>query len=215
VACQGQQEPKETETVTFPDENLEAAIRDALGKPVDGEITIAELTELTALRASSSDIVDLSGLEYCASLTELNLWHCQISDITPLQNLTNLTDLWLMGHQINDISPLSNLTSLTLLCLRWNQISDISPIANLTSLTELQLGDNQVSDISTLSNLTSLTKLFLMGNQINDITPLVENNGLGTGDEVRLEDNNLDLGEGSEDMENIGVLEDRGVDVRY
>jgi len=43
----------------------------------------------------------------------------------------------------------------------------------------------------------------------------VENSGLGKGDEVWLGNNNLDLGEGSEDMENIKTLEDRGVIVHY
>jgi hypothetical protein len=60
-----------------------------------------------------------------------------------------------------------------------------------------------------------LTLLSLGANQISDISPLVENSGLGAGDEVWLLDNNLDLGEDSEDMENIRALEDRGVVVHY
>jgi hypothetical protein len=43
----------------------------------------------------------------------------------------------------------------------------------------------------------------------------VENGGLGEGDVVTFTDNNLDLSEGSIDMENIGALEDRGVTVSY
>jgi len=43
----------------------------------------------------------------------------------------------------------------------------------------------------------------------------VENSGLGEGDRVLLEINNLDLSEGSEDLENIKILEERGVDVDY
>ena len=53
------QEPPETqgpETVSFPDENLEAAIRDALGKTADEEITTSELATLIILSAESSDI---------------------------------------------------------------------------------------------------------------------------------------------------------------
>jgi len=52
-------------------------------------------------------------------------------------------------------------------------------------------------------------------NQISDISPLVENSGLGEGDYVLLSNNNLDLSEGSEDMENIRQLEGRGVVVHY
>jgi len=58
-------------TTIFPDGNLEAAIRDALGKPVGEEIMTAELANLTTLSALFSDITDLSGLEYCTNLTEL------------------------------------------------------------------------------------------------------------------------------------------------
>jgi len=136
-------------SVTFPDEILEAAIRDALGKTTGEEITAVELAELIVLDATESGIANLSGLEYCTSLMEL----------------------YLSGNPISDISPLANLTSLTLLILDWNQISDI--------------------------------------------TPLVENSGLGAGDKVYFKDNNLDLGDGSKDMENIRALEDRGVLVQY
>ncbi len=43
----------------------------------------------------------------------------------------------------------------------------------------------------------------------------VENNGLGKGDQLKLVKNNLDLSEGSEDLENIRILEARGVRVAY
>jgi Leucine-rich repeat (LRR) protein len=60
-------------SVTFPDENLEAAIRYALNKPVGEKIMATELAKLTTLMAESSGIADLSGLEYCTSLTVLDL----------------------------------------------------------------------------------------------------------------------------------------------
>jgi hypothetical protein len=43
----------------------------------------------------------------------------------------------------------------------------------------------------------------------------VENSGLGAGDKLYLKDNDLDLGEGLEDLENIQILEDRGVIIYY
>jgi hypothetical protein len=43
----------------------------------------------------------------------------------------------------------------------------------------------------------------------------VENRGLSDGDDITLSDNNLDLSEGSEDLENIRILEERGVQVDY
>ena len=89
-------EPSAPETVTFPDEYLETAIRDALGKPAGEVITPAELAGLTELDAIGElDVVDdidwfpwgisdLSGIVYCTNLTYLNLNRNQISDISPL-----------------------------------------------------------------------------------------------------------------------------------
>jgi internalin A len=69
--------------------------------------------------------------------------------------------------------------------------------------------------LSPLKHLTKLNGLRLDGNQISDISPLVDNSGLGMGDTVWLDENNLDLEEGSDDMRNIKILEDRGVKVFY
>jgi len=55
--------------------------------------------------------------------------------------------------------------------------------------------------------------LDLSGNQIRDISPLVENHGLGIEVDLWLKGNNLDLLEGSEAMDDIRTLEERGVRV--
>ncbi|HXZ29697.1 MAG TPA: leucine-rich repeat domain-containing protein, partial [Dehalococcoidia bacterium] len=113
--------------VTFPDPKLETAIRRALNKP-SGPIHPAELAGLANITAPESGIEDLSGLQYCTSLTTVDLWHNQISDISPLGNLTSLTYLDLGDNGISDISPLGNLTNLEHLYLYSNQVSDISPL---------------------------------------------------------------------------------------
>jgi len=182
------EEPAGSETVSFPDGNLEVAVRDALGKPLGEEILAAELAKLTTLHAESKRIANLSGLEYCTNLIVLDLADNQISDISPLSSLTNLTELSLALNQISDTTPLANLTGLIWLCLNGNQISDLSPLSSLTSLTELYLPQNQISDISPLSNLTDLNKLFLEYNQISDIAPL---SSLTSLTELELEHNQI------------------------
>ena len=186
---------------------------------------LASLTNLTNLDLGFNDIIDLSPLVSLTNLTNLDLEGNEITDISPLANLTNLTSLDVKAflvaevprarnqprNQITDISPLANLTNLTNLDLKGNQITDISPLANLTSLTWLDFKGNQITDISPLANLTNLTRLNLISNQIGDVSPLVENVGLGEGDKVWLQDNRLDLSEGSEDVANIRQLEGRGV----
>ena len=157
--------------VTFPDPNLEAAIREAIGKPT-GDIYQSDLAGLISLDASNRGIVDLTGMEFCTSLIELRLHNNEISDLSPLSDLTGLTLLYLYQNQISEISPLSNLTGLTILILNSNQISDVSPLSNLASLTSLNVAYNNLTNISPVSNLTNLTWLRLENNQISDITPL-------------------------------------------
>ena len=162
---------QEGDGVVFPDPNLEAAIREAIGKPI-GPIYESDLEGLTSLSASHQSITNLSGLEDCINLTSLDLSHNRIGDISPLANLTSLAWLDLSYNEISDISPLANLTNLKWLYLYSNQISSISPLVNLTKLTYLFLHSNQISDISPLANLTGLKWLYLYGNQISSISPL-------------------------------------------
>lgn len=212
------------EIVTIPDEQLEAAIRNAfflegikrkdealLKKPLEEDITVAELAKIVIMEARSKNIINLSGLEYCVNLTELYLTDNKIEDISSLSSLTNLIKLDLGANQINDVSPISSLNNLIELDLYANHINNISPLSSLTNLVKLYLFRNQISDASPLSSLTNLTELDLFANQISDISPLLDNDGLGKDDIVRLAGNNLDLQEGSEDMLNIQALRDRGV----
>jgi hypothetical protein len=157
--------------VFFPDAELEAVLRGAIGKPT-GRIYKSDLEGLTSLSAAYRGITDLTGLEHCINLVTLDLHDNRISDISPLAGLTNLEWLDLSCNRIGDISPLAGLTKLKWLYLYTNQISNISPVANLTSLTYLFIHTNQISDISPLTNLTNLTRLLLSSNQISDISPL-------------------------------------------
>jgi len=157
--------------VNFPDPNLEAAVREAIGKPT-GDIYASDLAGLTSLDASERNIADLTGLEYAAGLTWLALSENQVVDISPLADLTKLTYLYLENNQISDISPLASLSGVIALGLSNNQISDISPLASLTNLEVLWAHTGQITDISPLANLTNLTRLYLCSNQITDISPL-------------------------------------------
>ncbi|MBA7600909.1 hypothetical protein ES703_07972 [subsurface metagenome] len=201
--------------VNFPDEKLDTIIRTYLGKGPSENITTAELSHIIELEDTSGQIADLSGIQFCSGLNKLQISGSQISDTSPLVSLINLTWLKLSYSQISDISPISSLSNLEILHLYGNQISDLSPFASLTKLRLLFLGENQISNLSPLASLTNLKVVSLISNQISDISPLVQNPGLGNGDNVRLRYNNLDLSEGSEDLENIRILEARGVEVIY
>ena len=186
---------------------------DLVGNSISDILPLANLTNLTFLNLWGSSISDISPLANLTNLTFLNLADNSISDISPLERLTNLTSLPLDNNSISDISPLAGLTNLTYLSLYQNSISDISPLAGLNNLTSLGLGnnfiadispleglnnieelglnDNSISDISPLEGLNNLTFVRLDDNSISDISPLVANTGLGTGDEVNVNENPL------------------------
>ena len=125
--------------VTFPDANLEAVVREALEKP-DGPIHASELEGMVSFSAPQGrKIADLTGLQHCTNLTELDLGGNEIGDISPLASLTNLTELDLSENQIENVSPLASLTSLIKLNLAGNPVRDVSPLASLTKL-KIDLG---------------------------------------------------------------------------
>jgi len=161
----------EDSVVTFPDPNLQKAIRDAIGKPT-GDIYQSDLDKLTSLYVEYLSITDLTGLEYCHNLTNLAIRGGEVSDISVLSGLTGLTHLELNDNSISEISVLSGLTGLTYLDLSGNSISDISVLSGLTNLTYLGLCDSHISDISVLSGLTNLRGLCLSYNPISNIDPL-------------------------------------------
>ena len=176
---------------------------------------LAGLINLRDLGLWGNNISDISPLAGLTNLEVLHLHHNNISDISPLANLTFLHILHLPNNNVSDISPLAGLTYLSGLDLEGNNISDISALVGLTKLRDLSLKVNNISNLSPLVGLTDLYILNLIDNNISGISPLVENTGLGAGDIVYLEKNDLFLLEGSEDMKNIKALENRGVVVHY
>ena len=143
--------------VTFPDDNLAAALRTPLRLVVDDPIfpqDMAGLTRLTVVSNPTSKIADLTGLETAVNLTLLTLADNEIVSLTPLATLTSLTDLNLADNTISSLTALSGLINLTYLYLSNNQITDVSPLQDLTGLSEVDLRGN-----TNLTNLEALYKL--------------------------------------------------------
>jgi Leucine-rich repeat (LRR) protein len=176
---------------------------------------LSELTNLLTLWLDDNSISDFSVLSGMVNLLYLTLNFNSITDVSFLSTLSNLKELWLYGNSITDFGPLVGLTNLTRLQLSRNGIVDISLLSSLTSLTHLYLHTNQIADIRPLSGLTNLVSLYLYSNQIIDIAPLVDNAGIGGGDDVDVRWNHLDLAPGSADMDNINTLLARGVSFQY
>jgi len=63
--------------------------------------------------------------------------------------------------------------------------------SDLEGLTCLNANGRSIADLTGLEYVTDLTYLNLYNDQISDISPLVDNSGLGDGDEIDLRDNPL------------------------
>ena len=163
------------QNVNFPDANLAAAVRSALGLAPGADIPLTSLQGLTTLNSGRLDldpITDLTGLEHATGLQDLTLNSNQISDISPLETLTNLLSLELRENPISDFTPLRSLTTLEALNLVETTFSDCTILSPLTSLGGLLLSRNEISDLTGFPTFPNLSDLHLDSNQISDISPL-------------------------------------------
>ena len=169
---------------------------------------LASLTSLRSLDASSNMVSDLTPLATLTSLESLDLWGNDIlADLTPLSGLTSLTDLNLTKNAITDISPLAALTALTILHVQNNDVVDVGPLAGLTALETLNLRSNRITDLTALGGLVNLSELYLSSNSsLSNVQPLIENDGLGEGDEIELDATQVSC-------DDVAVLQARGATV--
>lgn len=92
--------------IGFEDPNLEAAVRNAIGKQ-SGQLMDTDVMSVNYLDASNCNISRLGGIEHLTGLTDLDLYNNRISDISPLAGLVSLEWLDLRANKISDISPLT------------------------------------------------------------------------------------------------------------
>jgi len=157
--------------IVWNDPNLEACIRDILGKP-EGAILPEDVITVSTLTLKAKQITDISALQYFTNLTDLHLTDNLITDIRPLAALTRITVLDISLNYISDISSLSSLKNLERLNMRSNRITDLSPIAGLTKMRVLDFVNNKVTDLSPLKDMGKLQRLVCAANGIRDINVL-------------------------------------------
>ncbi len=137
------------EVVHFPDPNLEAAVKDALGFEQTKDIYEGDLVVLRTLNAQSRNIQNLAGIYKIRNLETLILWNNNITDISPLGSLFGLKILNLGRNNISDITALQNLENLEQLFLWDNQITDLLPLiqnAGLGTGDEIGLEGNPLTE---------------------------------------------------------------------
>jgi len=165
--------------VDIPDSALRAAVLVALstmGQPVEGEITVENMTAMEQLVILSfawkneKDLINRISVKL-ESPDQIQMGD-GIESLEGLQYARNMTCLVILGNAthlsggkdntFNDLSPLSGLENLEKLVLEFNNLVDISPISGLKNLTHLELDYNiELKDISAIQELEKLTVLDL------------------------------------------------------
>lgn len=153
--------------MSIPDTALESVIRETIGKPL-GQFMASEIAMIDVLNAEARGVADLTGIDYCESLTILHA-----SD-----------------NEISDLSPLAKLKNLRILGARNNQISDLTPMAH-SPLFQLIVPDNDISDVAPIATMPDIRVMALNNNQIVDIAPLVASPYIGPDDQLNLTNNPL------------------------
>ena len=210
------------EASNYSAERKEKEVRFAWKEYPEKILYLEKKIEISEHSSSRNAITSLVGIEYLRNLLVLFFDANDISEIGSLANLTNLVLLSFGSNNVSDLSPLTNLINLEILIFTRNNISDLNPLANLRNLGLLSFWDNSVSDLTPLQNLNKLWYLNFSNNQVTDLSPLVSNTSNWevpsetqgwTG--IDMSYNNLDLTEGSQNMNDINTLIGRGIDVLY
>lgn len=147
----------------FPDAVFRNYVSSYCDTNHDGILSDLEISTVTLINVSDSNIVSLNGIEYLTALTTLN---CNRNQLTALDvsNNTVLTILYChQNHQLTalDVSACSALTELD--CY-GNQLT-VLDVSHNTALTTLDCSGNQLTTLD-VSHNTALTTLNCSGNQL-------------------------------------------------
>lgn len=192
----------QTESVTFKESLIEAAVRKELNLSESDTITTEMLENVKQIRivgteildegdnfwgignrvegkdsdfgSARGNITDLTDLTMMKNLETLALCNQEIEDISALENLP-LKELYLNKNKITDFSVLTGLTNLDLLCILENPAEDLSVLKECNSITRLNIESMKLADIDFLGQM-NLNILYMNNAKIEDrnMKPLLE-----------------------------------------
>lgn len=138
-----------------PDEGtFYSAIRSVLFGNLDFSPDPADLAKLEGeLDLSDFDLHELDGIEYCRSLTALNLSRNNLDNIYCLKDLVKLEALDLAENDLEDADALGGLVNLVELDLSANDIDDVAFLDRLPRLRYVDLTGNPVRTRAVLARL--------------------------------------------------------------
>lgn len=170
----------------FPDKNFRNWVL-AQDYGADGQLTKAEISDITVIDVSQQNIANLKGIEHFSALLELNCSRNRQMETLDLSNNTELTSLNCDYDQLTALD-LSNNVALNIIKCYDNQLTilDVSKNINLVKLdcsgnklssldvskcgqlSELTCFRNQLTSLDVYSN-TALTSLVCYENQLTSL----------------------------------------------
>lgn len=159
--------PAKAQWVTIPDPNFVTFLQQNYSSCMNGNqmnTTCSQIVNSTQLMLNSSNISDLTGIEYFVNLTYLS---CAVNLLTSLPSLPNsLVNLDCSINQLTSLPTLPN--SLTYLTCNNNQLTSLPSLPS--SLVVLKCNYNQFSSLPSLPN--SLHELWCSNNQLTSLPSL-------------------------------------------
>jgi internalin A len=163
IGCNSCVQPADVVPLQFSPE-IQDVIRDIIQKP-DGPIFESDLKNITSLNIDY--VSELTGLEYCKELKQLDVSISEGIDFTPLNSLPKFTTLTLDVYKTDNVSFLAGLNKLTDLSLEVRNPTmdvDLSGLSSLVNLTSLKIDADWVIDLYPLADLSKLTYLDISTN---------------------------------------------------
>ena len=149
---------------TFPDDNFRGYLSSTYSWN-DGDdltITTTKITDVTSLYLGGEGIVNLTGIEHFANLTDLTCSDNQLTALDVSQN-KDLQRLDCYNNQLTSLD-VSGLTALIYLYCSYNQLTSLDVSQN-TKLDNLDCSNNQLTALD-VSGLTVLSSLSCSDNQL-------------------------------------------------
>ena len=135
---------------------------------------LSQLSNLTRLDISGTNISDLKPIRNLTRLEELNISNTQVSNLEPLKYAGALRYLELINTPVKDITTLKRLGKLQSLNLTGTEVSDVSPITGITSLKNLQLAHTPLFSIEVLKPAKGLEELNISSTNVSTLSPASE-----------------------------------------
>lgn len=159
------------EPITLSDSQLDALVRQMLGKDANAQLLTSDLWVITTMTLPQS-VTDPSVLQYFPNLTSLTIENNSFSSLQVLSNLTELETLTISGCPVSaqDLSVIGTLPKLKNLTLADCTITNLQGLSNAHGLKYLNLSKNAIQDASALSFMSELETLDLSHNAVTNLS---------------------------------------------